>query len=217
MLILSPVVWLFNGIFSLSINGLFGYTFLIPLPFKIHTFTLIPITIFYLATFIIIKPHSPVKNFLIALSLTIISIAIYEFVYGIFMIKTHASAKHFLCPTPPHPLHRIPPFGPFEGSIMTLLAGTPLLFFLNRHFDFLTKDRKRIFLFLTCFLGFIVVMLILDHTGFFTQVDLWLKGQTTKDPHNLSWILSKILCAWMFFSLLNFHIKPQNRHTNYSE
>jgi len=100
MLILSPVVWLFNGIFSLSINGLFGYTFLIPLPFKIHTFTLIPITIFYLATFIIIKPHSPVKNFLIALSLTIISIAIYEFVYGIFMIKTHASAKHFFVPNP---------------------------------------------------------------------------------------------------------------------
>ena len=125
MLILPSVAWLFSGIFSLSTNGLFGYTYLTPLPFKIHTFTLIPITTFYLTTFIIIKPHSPIRNFLIALSLTIISIAVYEFVYGILMIKTQVSSQHFLYPPPEHPPHRTPPFGPFEGSIIILLTGAP--------------------------------------------------------------------------------------------
>jgi len=105
---------------------------------------------------------------------------------------------------PLHLPHRMLPFGPFEGSIIAILVGNPLLFFLDRRFHFLTKDRNRILLFLMCFLSFIVVMLILDYTGFFVRADLWLKGQTTKDPHNPLWILSKFLSVWMFFPLLDF-------------
>ena len=82
ILLLPAVVWFINGIFSLLTNGLYSYTYLIPLPFKIHTFTLIPITTFYLTTFLIIKPHKPVKNFLIAFLFIFLSIAVYEFVYG---------------------------------------------------------------------------------------------------------------------------------------
>ena len=51
-------------------------------------------------------------------------------------------------------------------------------------------------------------MFILNYTGFFAQVDLWLKGQTTNDPHNPLWILSKFLCVWMFFPLLDFDFRP---------
>ena len=213
ILLLPAVVWLLNGISSLLTNGLFSYTYLTPLPFKIHTFTLIPITTFYLTTFLIIKPHNPIKNFSIASSLIFLSMAVYEFVYGIFMIKTQISAQHLLCSPQLHPPHQMLPFGPFEGSIIALLVGTPLLFFLNRRFHFLTRDRNRTLFFLTCFLSFIAIMLILDHTGFFTQVDLWLKEQTTKDPHNLLWILSKFLCAWMFFPLLNFYTKPSREES----
>jgi len=203
ILLLPVVVWLLNGIFSLLINGLYSYTYLIPLPFKIHTFTLLPITTFYLTTYLVIKPHKPVKNFLIAFLFIFLSMAVYEFVYGIFMINTQMSTPHFGGPPPMHPR-----FGPFEGSIIALLVGTPLLFFLNRRFHFLTKDRNRILLFLLCFLSFIAVMFILDYTGFFVQADLWLKEQTTKDPHNPLWILSKFLCVWMFFPLLDFDFRP---------
>ena len=204
ILLFPTVVWLLNGIFSLLINGLYSYTYLIPLPFKIHTFTLIPITTFYLTTFLIIKPHKPVRNFLVAFLFIFLSMAVYEFVYGIFMINTQMSAPHFWGPPPLHPPHRMLPFGPFEGSIIALLVGTPLLFFFNRRFHFLTKDRNRVLFFFMCFLSFIVVMLILDYTGFFVQADLWLKGQSTKDPHNPLWILSKFLSVWMFFPLLDF-------------
>jgi hypothetical protein len=42
-------------------------------------------------------------------------------------------------------------------------------------------------------------MLMLSHIGFFAQMHLYLSGQTTNDPHNPLWILSKTLCVWMFF------------------
>ena len=207
ILLLPAVVWFLNGIFSLLTNGLYSHTYLIPLPFKIHTFTLILITTFYLTTYLVIKPHKPFKNFLIAFLFAFLSMAVYEFVYGIFMIKTQTSTPYSESPPPLHPPHRILSFGPFEGSIIALLIGTPLLLFLNRRFLFLTKSRNRILLFLTCFLSFIAVMSILDYTGFFAQVDLWLKGQTTKDPHNPLWILSKFLSVWMFFLLLDFDFR----------
>jgi len=204
ILLLPAVIWLLNGVFSLLINGLYSYTYLIPLPVKLHTFTLIPITTFYLTTFLIIKPHKPVRNFLIAFFFIFISTATYEFVYGIFMINTQMSAPHFGGAPPMHPPPRMLLFGPFEGSILALLIGIPLLFFLNRQYNFLTKDRDRILLFLLCLSSFIAVMLVLDHTGFFARIDLWLKGQTTRDPHNPLWITSKFLCVWMFFPLLDF-------------
>jgi len=207
ILLLPAVVWFLNGIFSLLTNGLYSYTYLIPLPFKIHTFTLIPITTFYLTTYLVIKPHKQVRNFLIAFLFAFLSMAVYEFVYGIFMVKTQTSIPYSESPPPLHPPHRLSPFGPFEGSIIALLIGTPLLLFLNRRFHFLTKSRNRILLFLTCFLSFIAVMTILDYTGFFAQVDLWIKGQTTKDPHNPLWILSKFLSIWMFFPLLDFDFR----------
>lgn len=203
ILLLPAVIWFFNGMFSLLTDGLYSYTSLIPLSFEVHTFTLLPITTLYLATFLAIKPHEPLKNFLIAFLFVFLSMAVYEFVYGIFMINTQISAPHIGGTPPMHPSHRMPPFGPFEGSILALLIGMPLLFFLDRRFHFLTKDRNTLLLFLACFLGFIAGMFILDYMGFFAQADLWLKEQTTKDPHNPLWILSKFLCVWMFFLLLD--------------
>ena len=79
ILLFPVVVWLLNGIFTLLINGLYSYTYLIPLPFKIHTFTLLPVTTFYLTTYLVIKPRKPIKNFLIAFLLIFLSMAVYEF------------------------------------------------------------------------------------------------------------------------------------------
>jgi hypothetical protein len=205
ILLLPAVVWSLIGIIDILKNGLYGYTFLLPFPLKIHTFTLLPITTFYLTTFLIIKPRKPVKNFLIPFSFLFLSIAAYEFVYGIFMINTLMPAPHFGGPTPPHP-----PLV-FEGSILALLGGIPLLFFLNRRFHFLTNDKRKIFLFLMCFSGFIAVMLVLNHMGFFAQMHLYLSGQATNDPHDPLWILSKILCIWMFFPLLDFYSNPSRK------
>ena len=110
ILLLPAVVWFLNGIFSLLTNGLYSYTYLIPLPFKIHTFTLIPITSFYLTTYLVIKPHKSVKNFLIAFLFAFLSMAVYEFVYGIFMIKTQTSTPYSESLPPLHPPHRMLPF-----------------------------------------------------------------------------------------------------------
>ena len=202
MLLLPAVVWSLIGIIDLLKNGLYSYSFLLPFPFKIHTFTLLSMTSFYITTFLIVKPHKPVKNFLISFLLIILFNAIYEFVYGIFMINALTSPSHFGGPTPAHP-----PLKPFEGSVLVILVVLPLLFFLNRRFHFLTNDRNKIFLFLLCFLGFITVMFILNYTGFFAQMHLWLERQITNDPHNPLWILSKFLCAWMFFPLLDLKSK----------
>ena len=139
ILLLPAVVWSLNGIINLLNNGLYSYTFLLPFYFKIRTFTLLPITAFYLTTFLIIKPHKPFKNFLITFSFLFLSIVVYEFVYGILMINTLIPAPHFGGPTLPHL-----PLGPFEGSILALLGGIPLLFILNRRFHFLTNDRNKI-------------------------------------------------------------------------
>lgn len=202
ILLFPAIAWSFNGIINLLKNGLYSYTFLSPFPFKIHTFTLLPITTFYLTTFLIIKPHRPFRNFLIPFSFILLSLAFYEFVYGIFMINALTLVPHFRGPAPLHPL-----IGPFEGSMLALLGGIPLLFSLNRQFRFLTSDQKRVFLFLLCFSSFIAVMLILNSTGFFAQMHLYLSRRIIKDPHNPLWILSKILCAWMFFPLLDLHSK----------
>jgi hypothetical protein len=206
ILLLPAVVWSLTGIIDILKNSLYGYTFLLPFPLKIHTFTLLPSAAFYLTTFLIIKPHKPVKNFLIPFSFLFLSMAVYEFVYGIFMISTLMPAPHFGGPTQPHP-----PPGPFEGSILALLGGIPLLLFLNRRFHFLTNDKRKVFLFLMCFSGFVAVMLVVNHMGFFAQMHLYLSGQTTNNPHNALWILSKILCVWMFFPLLDLYSNPSHK------
>jgi hypothetical protein len=195
ILLLPAVVWSLIGIIDILKNGLYSYTFLLPFPLKIHTFTLLPITTFYLTTFLIIKPHKPVKNFLISSSVLFLSNAVYEFVYAIFICNANPA---------------LPPFG---GTIALpfVLGGIPLLFFLNQRFHFLTNDKRKIFLFLMCFSGFIAVMLVLNHMGFFAQMHLYLSGQATNDPHNPLWILSKILCIWIFFPLLDFYSNPSRK------
>ncbi len=193
ILLFPAVAWSINGIIDLFRNGLYSYTFLLPTHFKIHTFTLLPIATFYVTSFLIIKPHKPIKNFLISFSLLFLSTAVYEFVYAIFM-SPHTSPN--------------PPFGGVIASLPFVLGGILLLLFFNRRFHFLANDRKRIIHFLLGFSGLIAVLLILSYTGFFAQINPWLMGQTTNDPHNLLWILSKILCMWMFLPLLVFHSKP---------
>jgi len=202
ILLLPAIAWSIIGIINLFKNGLYSYTFLFPFPFKIHTFTLLPIATFYVTSFLIIKPHKPIKNFLISISLLFLSTAVYEFVYAIF-ISPHTSPN--------------PPFGGVIASLPFVLGGILLLSFLNRRFHFLTNDRKGIILFLFGFSSLIAVLLILNSTGFFAQINPWLMGQTTNDPHNPLWILSKILCMWMFFPLLDLHSKLFRSGSSYPQ
>ena len=202
ILIFPAMVWSFNGINDLSKKGFSSYTFLTPFPFKSHTVSLLNIAIFYLVTFLIIKPHKPVKNFLISLSLLFLSNALYELVYAIFMCNAFILAPSIDSLTPP-------PFGGIIIALPLVLGGIFLLRFLNRQIHFLTNDRNRIFLFLACFSSFIAAMLILNNTGFFAEVYLYLSGQITNDPHNPLWILSKTLCVWMFFPLLGLYQKSE--------
>jgi len=205
ILLLPAMIWFLNGIINLIKNGLYSYTPLSPFHFKIHTITLLPITAFYLTMFIIIKPYRPFRNFFISFSFIFLSLAVYEFIYGIFMINALMPAPPFRGPNPPHP-----PIGPFEGSILALLGGVPSLLSLNRRFHFLTKDTKQVLLFLLLLSSFIAVMFVLNSTGFFKQMHLYLSRRTPRDPHNPLWMLSKILCVWMFFPLIDLHPKAKS-------
>jgi len=206
ILLLPAIIWLLNGIINLLGEGLYSYTFLLPSSFKIHTVTLIAITTFYITVLLTLKPHNPLRNFLVSTLLIFLSNALYEFVYFLFMCNVH-----ILLP-PPH--HRHPARLPLPISMMLsimvgprsiigLLLGMLLLLLLNLKFHFLRTDRVRILLFLLGFSGFITSMFTLNQMGFFRAVHLYLRRLTPRDPHNPIWMLSKILCIWMFLPLLD--------------
>lgn len=180
VLIVPAVVWTISGMRNLVDKGFNSYTFLFPLPVKFHTVSVLNISIFYLVTFLMIRPHRPVKNFSISSSMLFLSGAVYELIYGFFL-----DWRSLLV------------------TIPLVLGGIIVLLVLNRRFDFLIKDKNRILLFILCFSGFMVVMLTLNYAGFFAEMQLYLGGQATKDPHNPIWILSKTLSVWMFFPILH--------------
>jgi len=179
MLLLPGLAWLVNGIRALAENGLYSYSFLFPLPVKFHTVSVLNISLFYVAVFLAVRPHKPLRNFAISCSLLFLSNAVYELIYGIFM--------HWKSLTVTLPLS---------------LGGIALVLFLSRRFHFLTNDRKRILLHVLCLVGLIAIMTSLNEVGFFEEMRLYLSGLTAKDPHNLLWILSKTLSVWMFLPVL---------------
>lgn len=179
ILLFPGVVWSVAAIKSLMESGPYSYTFLFPLPVKIHMVSVLNISLFYLVTFLMIRPHKPVKNLSISSSLLFLSNAVYELIYGVFYDWSSLAV-----------------------TLPLVLGGIILLVFVNRRFHFLSNGKKWIFLFLVCFCSFITVMLTLDHTGFFAQMQLYLSGGTTNDPHDPLWILSKVLSVWMFFPVL---------------
>jgi uncharacterized membrane protein len=207
LLLLPAVVWSLIGIMDLVGNGLSSYTSLLPFPFKIHTFTLLPITTFYMTTFVTVKPHKPVSNFSISSSLLFLSNAVYEFVFAI-LISPYTSPA--------------PPLGGVVITLPLVLGGILLLFFLNRRLHFLKSDRNRALLFLVCFSSFIAVMLVLYYSGFFEQVQLYIMGETANTvsyQDSVLWILSKFLGIWIFFPLLDFSSKlfPKRKRATSSE
>lgn len=173
------MVWSINGMKTLAEIGPYSYTFLFPLPAKFHTVSVLNISLFYLVTFLVTKPREPVKNFSISASLIFLSNTFYELMYGIFL--------------------------DWRSLMITfplVLGGIILLILLNRRFHFLTNDKHRLFLFLLCLLALVAVMFTLDRAGFFAEMQLYLGGRITKDPHTPLWILSKTLSMWMFFPIL---------------
>lgn len=179
ILLLPAVVWSILGVGALAEKGFYSYTFLFPFPLRIHTVSVLNISIFYLVTFLVVRPHQPLRNFSVSSSLLFLSNAVYELVYGILYDWTS-----------------------LQVTIPLILAGTGLLVFLNLRFRFLTNSRGRLLLFVLCFLGFVVIMLVLDRQGFFAEMRFFLSGLSGYDPHNLPWALSKTLSTWMFFPLL---------------
>jgi len=178
-LALPAVVWSVIGLSDLFQNGLYGYSSLFPFPFKMHTLSLLNVSTFYLVTFLLVTPHKPMRNFLITCSLLFLFNAVYEFVFAVFY--------------------------DWRGLIVALplvVGGFVLVLLLNLKYKFLTKDRRKISLAMICFSCFLLLMLTLSQSGFFEQVRLYLSGQRGTDPHNLLWILSKIVCLWMLFPLL---------------
>jgi len=188
VLLLPALVWSVIGLNDLFRNGLYSYSSLFPFPFKMHTLSLLNVSMFYLATFLVVTPHKPVKNFLITCSLLFLFNAVYEFVFAVFY--------------------------DWKGLMVALplvLGGFALVLLLNRKYSFLTNDKRKISLAMLCFSSFLLLMLTLNQSGFFEQVRLYLSGQTETDPHNPLWILSKIVCLWTLFPLLRISLVGLHR------
>lgn len=180
-LLVPAVVWIAIGIYALLHNGFYSYSSLFPFPFRMHTLSLLNVSVFYLVTFLVVTPCEPMRNFLIVCSMLFLFNAVYEFVFALFYDS--------------------------RGLIVALplvLGGGLLVLLLNRKFKFLTSDRRKISLAIVCFSCFLVVMLLLNRSGFFEYVRSYLSGETSTDPQNPLWILSKIICLWMLFPLLKF-------------
>ncbi|NWG08786.1 MAG: hypothetical protein HXX80_00475 [Nitrososphaerales archaeon] len=180
ILLFPALVWSLIAIDVVVKNGIYSYTFVPPLPFRIHALSLLNMAIFYVVTFLTILPHKPLKNFSIALSSLFLSNTIYELIFGILYDWTSLIV-----------------------TLPLVSGGIILLLFLNGRFHFLTRDKDHLLLFILCFSTLIALMLILNQTGFFAEMHLYLTGQSMKDPHNMLWILSKVLSVWMLFPLLN--------------
>ena len=188
ILLFPDVAWSLAGIKSLAEIGPYSYTFLFPLPLKFHTVSVLNMSLFYLVTFLAIRPLKAFKNFSISSSLLFLSNAFYELTYGIFL-----------------------DWSSLRVTLPLVACGIILLVFLNRRFHFLSNDKNMILLFLVCFSSFIGVMLALFHTGFFAEMQLYLSGRALNDPHNPLWIVSKTLSVWMFFPVL-YPIFVRNRN-----
>jgi surface polysaccharide O-acyltransferase-like enzyme len=147
---------------------------------KLHTVSVLNISVFYLTAFLLTRPPKPVKNFSISSMLLFLSSAVYELVYGVFL-----------------------DWGSLKVTIPLVVVGAGALFFLNRRFHFLVYSRQRSLLFLSGFACLVAVMFALNGSGFFEEMRLCLNGRTAKDPHNLLWMLSKTVGVWMFLPLLS--------------
>ena len=179
-LLVPALVWLVIGTYALLHNGFYSYSSLFPLPFKMHSLSLLNVSIFYLVTFLGVTPREPMRNFLIVCSMLFLFNAVYELVFAVFYDS--------------------------RGLIVALplaLGGGLLVLLLNRKFKFLTRDKTKISLAVLCFSCFLALMLTLYESGFFEHLRLYLSGHTAIDPHNPLWILSKIIALWMLFPLLN--------------
>jgi len=172
ILLLPTVIWLLSATISMIKEGLYGYASLFPFSFRIHAVTLLTIATFYITTFLTIRPHNPLKNFLISSLLVFLANAFYESVYFIFM---HNVIRSVMPPPPTRPsppparppplafpLSIILPIIAGPGSMLGVYVGVLLLILFNLEFHFLTKDKRRILLFFLCFTGFIADMLMLN-------------------------------------------------------
>ena len=187
-LLVPAVVWIAIGIYALLHNGFYSYSSLFPFPFRMHTLSLLNVSVFYLVTFLVVTPCEPMRNFLIVCSMLFLFNAVYEFVFAVFY--------------------------DWKGLMVALpliLGGFALVLLLNRKYSFLTKDKRKISLAMLCFSSFLMLMLTLNQSGFFEQVRLYLSGQTETDPHNPLWILSKIVCLWTLFPLLRISLVGLHR------
>lgn len=188
ILLIPALVWSFTALYSLVRNGIYSNTFLLPFSFRVHALHLLNMAIFYIIAFLIILPHRSLKNFSISLSSLFLSNAFYELIYGILFDWTS-----------------------LQITLPLVVGGIIILLLLNTQFHFLTKEKKSLLRFVACFSILIAIMLTLNQTGFFTEMRLYLTGQSMNDPHNPLWIVSKILSVWMFFPLLS--VKSTKPHS----
>ena len=180
IMIIPALVWSSTALYNIVRDGIYSNTSLFPFSFRVHAFSLLNMAVFYIITFLIILPHRPLKNFSRSLALLFLSNSSYELIYGIMYDWTSLGATLPL-------------------TIVSILV----LLLLNRRFHFLANGKKNLLWLVACFTILITIMLTLNQMGFFTEMRLYLTGQSMNDPHNLLWIISKFLSVWMFFPLVN--------------
>lgn len=208
-LLLPIFFWLGLAIYDISRLGIETKMKFTPLPVIIHAISTIGICFNYFFIFFGSNIKNSIFKFVVASLMALLFMATYEFFYWLFLInnldydlrklekflKIYNFLGHF-----PRVIGVNLKF--FFYSIIVLIIVFLLLKVLNYYLNFLKFNNTRIVIFIFFFLFFLSIMTYLFHQGFFILTYFWFTGQTSYNPHNWLWALSKITSSFLFWPFI---------------
>jgi hypothetical protein len=208
---ISPAIfWLILTIVNLVERDIYTKVRLVPLPFVFHGISVVAMCFIYLYVFLLTKLKNIFLRLIVAISFVVFFMSTYEFFYWIFLISNlnfDLSRIDYLDLFEPRLIIKKPtlnqlPLKFLKISIFIIVFLSVFLWLINRKNNLFNFKKINVYFSLVIFTIFLTVMIILREQGFFLKTLLWFSGITHTNPHNLLWVLSKLLAMLMFFPII---------------
>ncbi|GIW66727.1 MAG: hypothetical protein KatS3mg095_0625 [Candidatus Parcubacteria bacterium] len=212
---LPAIFWLILGIINILERNIYTKIKLIPLPIIIHAVSVISLCFIYLYFLFLSDLRSISLRVMIGFCFALLFMATYEFFYWIFLISNlnfDISRINYLGFPDISPVNKKFSFNHlplkfFKISIFIIVFIAIFLFFINKNYNFLNAQKINIYISLFIFIFFLIIMIILRQQGFFIKTLFWFTGFMDINPHNLLWVLSKLLAMLMFLPIIKIKHK----------